>query len=163
MIDNGGAQRVDIASRVIAASPHSIYRAYLDPDSILAWRPPKGMRGEIQAFDPRQGGIFRMAFLYDDADHPTPGKTSAHADMFEGRFQELVPDRRIVEVVEFQSDDPAFAGAMTIATSLVPVAGGTEVIISCTNVPSGISPSDHQIGLASSLDSLAAYTEVAPA
>jgi hypothetical protein len=37
--------------------------------------------------------------------------------------------------------------------------GGTEVGILCENVPSGIRPSDHQMGLTSTLKNLAAFTE----
>ncbi|MBC7833203.1 MAG: SRPBCC domain-containing protein, partial [Hyphomicrobium sp.] len=88
-----------------------------------------------------------------------PGKTSANADVFEGQFVELVPDARIVERIEFQSDDPAFAGAMTITTTLVAVTDGTRVDIVCGNVPEGISAADHQAGMASTLANLAAYTE----
>jgi uncharacterized protein YndB with AHSA1/START domain len=76
-----------------------------------------------------------------------------------GRFLELVPNECLVELVEFESDDPAFAGAMTITTTLAPVSGGTEVTVLCENVPSGIRPSDHQAGLTSTLKNLAAFTE----
>jgi hypothetical protein len=36
---------------------------------------------------------------------------------------------------------------------------GTEVSFVCENVPSGIRPSDHQVGMASTLAQLAAFTE----
>ncbi|MGV3481509.1 MAG: SRPBCC domain-containing protein, partial [Sphingobium sp.] len=81
------------------------------------------------------------------------------ADIVDGRFAELVPSQRIVELVDFQSDDPAFAGTMKITTSLTPVPGGTEVAITCENVPGGISPKDHQAGMNSTLANLAAYIE----
>lgn len=48
---------------------------------------------------------------------------------------------------------------MTVVTSLTPVAGGTEVTITCKDVPSGIRSEDHQVGLRSTLANLAAYTE----
>jgi len=35
------------------------------------------------------------------------------SDTFQGRFVELVPDAKIVEVVEFESQDPAFARQRT--------------------------------------------------
>lgn len=79
--------------------------------------------------------------------------------MVEGRFVELVPDERVVETVEFVSDDPAFAATMKITTTLMPVSGGTEVTIRCENVPSGIRPDDHQVGMASTLKNLAAFIE----
>lgn len=152
-----GRGRTDSASRLIKAPSRTIYRALLDPNAIAAWRAPRGMRMEIAAFDAREGGIFRMALTYDD---PTAcGKTSAHSDVVEGRFHELVPNERVVEIVTFSSDDPVFAGEMSITTSLSPVPDGTEVTIRCDNVPHGISAEDHQAGLASTLANLAAFIE----
>ena len=150
-------RRTDTGSRLIKASAETIYRALVDPEAVASWRPPQGMRAEILAFEPREGGTFRMAFIYEDAG--SHGKTSDNADVFEGRFVELVPDRRVVEVVEFESDDPAFAGAMRIVTTLERVAGGTRVTVSCEDVPPGISEDDHREGIASSLANLAAFTE----
>ncbi len=43
--------------------------------------------------------------------------------------------------------------------SLAPVRGGTEVTIACEDVPAGISPEDHAVGLASTLANLAALME----
>lgn len=151
-------KRIDSGSIVIKASPQTIYQAYLDPQAIATWRPPEGMRCEILEFEPRQGGKFRMAYLYTAA-HPVAGKTSEDVDIFEGRFAELIPDERIVEVVEFESDDPAFAGEMSITTLLKAVPGGTEVTVLAENVPTGIQPDDHRQGINSSLKNLAAYTE----
>lgn len=151
--------RVDSASRIIKASPRTLYRALTDPRALATWRAPEGMKGEMLAFDGREGGHYRMSLTYTGADPDIRGKTSETTDVFEGRFLEFVPDRRVVEVVEFESDDPAFAGAMTITTALADVPGGTEVTIRCENVPDGIRPEDHQEGLASSLANLAAFTE----
>lgn len=154
-----GKGRTDSASRTIRATPQAIYDAFLDPEAVASWRPPVGMVCEIYAFDPREGGGYRMSFAYSGLDHAVPGKTSEHADVFSGRFAELVPGRRIVEEVVFDSADPSFASTMTVTTNLVPVAGGTEVTISCENVPSGIGASDHRAGIRSSLQNLAAFVE----
>lgn len=159
MTDAPSGRRSDIASRVIRASPQALYRTLLDPVAVATWRPPQGMRCVIHAFDAREGGRFRMALIHAGIEHATPGKTSAHVDLVEGRFRELVPDRRVVEIVAFESDDPAFAGAMTITTTLTAVAGGTEVTIRCDEVPPGIGAADHAEGMASTLANLAAFTE----
>jgi uncharacterized protein YndB with AHSA1/START domain len=156
---SAGTGRTDIASRIIRASPQAIYRALLDPEAIVRWRPPAGMKAHVYAFDAREGGTFRMSFSYTDANHEVRGKTSDDADVFEGRFLELVPNGRVVEVIEFESDDPAFAGSMTVTTSLRAVDGGTEVTIHCENVPKGIRPEDHAAGMSSTLENLAAFTE----
>ena len=151
--------RTDTGSRLIRAPAQKIYEAHLDPKVVATWRPPRGMRAEIYAFDAREGGGYRMSFVYTGSDPAARGKTTEDADAFEGRFVELVANQRIVEVVEFASDDPAFAGAMTVRTTLEPVPEGTLVTIVCENVPAGISESDHQAGIASTLDNLARYTE----
>jgi uncharacterized protein YndB with AHSA1/START domain len=57
-------RRTDTATRVIAASPQAIYRAFLDPDAWVKWIPPEGMVGHIYAFEPRPGGAYRMALTY---------------------------------------------------------------------------------------------------
>ena len=146
-------------SRLIKAPPHAIYRAFLEPAAVAAWRPPKGMSAKVFAFEPRAGGGYRMAFVYDDGGKANPGKSSEDADVFEARFAELVPDARIVEVVRFQSDDPDFAGEMTLTTTLHAIPQGTEVTVLAENVPRGITAEDHAVGIASSLASLARYVE----
>src|SRR5688500_19006291 len=101
----------------------------MNPEAMAVWRPPEGMRATIFEFEPREGGVFRMALEYESEAHDLPGKSSEHADIVQGRFGALVPGRRIVERVEFDAGDPAFAGTMTVTTTLEPVAGGTEVNI----------------------------------
>lgn len=149
--------RTDTGSRVIRATPRALYDAHLDADAVARWRPPAGMRAEVYDFDARVGGGYRMAFAYEDA--AVRGKSTDNADVFGGTFVELVPERRIVERVTFESAEAAFAGAMTITTTFHPVATGTLVTCACSDVPEGISADDHAAGIASSLANLAAYAE----
>ncbi|AOH85897.1 ATPase [Sphingomonas panacis] len=146
------------AARTILASPRAIYRAFLDPETVTSWRPPKGMTAKIFHFDLRPGGGYRIAFIYDDAE-ARQGKSSADADTFEGRFVELVPEEKIVEAITFESDDPAFGGTMTITTRLTPVRDGTKVTFVAENVPPGISSADHKTGMESTLKNLANLLE----
>jgi uncharacterized protein YndB with AHSA1/START domain len=154
-----GRTRTHSAAKIIKAPAQVIYRAVLDPNAVAVWRPPRGMTARIEKFEPRQGGLYRMAFVYTEPSPEVRGKSSAHADVFDGQFVELVPNERIVERVEFESDDPAFNGPMTITTTLTPVPGGTEVRFTCENVPTGIRPEQHERGMASTLENLAAFTE----
>src|SRR3546814_9871443 len=68
------------------------------------------MTGRIHAFEPRPGGIYRMALTYGGPGHAAPGKTAQHTDIVRGRFLALIPDRQVAQLVEFESEDPAFAG-----------------------------------------------------
>ncbi len=149
-------RRIDTASRIVSASAEAIYAALVDRDALLAWLPPEGMTGEILEFDPRPGGAFRLALHYSAPGH---GKTTDDTDLVESEFVELVPGHRVVQLVRFRSDDPAFAGTMRMVWDLEPAAGGTRVIILAEDVPPGISKEDHDTGLRSSLENLARYVE----
>jgi uncharacterized protein YndB with AHSA1/START domain len=142
-------------SRVIKASRKAIYRALIDPIALATWRVPDGMTAKVHEFDARESGRYRMSLTYADP-QGAPGKTSADTDTFQGRFVELVPDEKIVEVVEFEADDSQFAGEMTMTTSLADAEGGTEVTILHENLPAGIRPEDNELGTTMALRKLAA-------
>ena len=100
-----------------------------------------------------------MTLTYDHPEHGNPGKSSEHSDVVEAKFCELVPGQRIVQLVQFDSNDPAFAGEMVMEWAFDRVQDGTKVTIICENVPYGIRKEDHKTGLNASLDNLAAFVE----
>ena len=150
--------RTDTASRVIAAPLEGVYAALVDPDALIAWLPPEGMSGRFERFDARPCGSYRMVLTYADATG-APGKATSDSDIVEGRFLDVVPGARVVQAVDFVSDDPAYAGTMTMTSELTAVDAGTRVESRADDVPDGISAEDHAAGLASSLANLAAYLE----
>ena len=154
-----GPKRVDRSSRTIAASRSRIYRALTCREAIQAWLPPAGARGTVEAFDPRPGGAFRMTLLFDDPGETGRRKSSTHTDVVAGEFVELIPDRLVRQRFTFQSDDPAFAGTMAMTWTLAATPDGTEVRVAAEDVPPGIRPQDHEVGMASSLANLAKYLE----
>jgi hypothetical protein len=87
------------------------------------------------------------------------GKSSGDSDIVEARYVDIAPNDRVVQVVDFVSDDPAFAGTMTMTWAVRAVDGRTRVEITADDVPDGISADDHSTGLTSSLDNLASYVE----
>lgn len=148
--------RTDTASLLVAASPERVYAAFVDPDALLAWLPPDGMSGRFDHFDARPGGSYRLTLTYSDASAAS-GKATADSDVVEARFVDLVPGVRVVQAVDFVSDDPAYAGTMTMTWAVAATDAGTRVEIRADDVPDGISAEDHAVGLASSLANLAAY------
>ncbi len=147
--------RRHVASRRIGSTRDAIYAAFLDRDSLSKWLPPEVATGRVDVFEPRAGGRFRMTLTFQAA----TGKSSENTDVVDGRFVDLVPGKRIVQAFEFVSDDPAFAGTMTMTWSLEAVAGGTDVVVVADDVPAGIGKADHEEGLASTLANLAAFVE----
>ncbi len=146
-------------TRKIAAPASAIFEACTDPNLLVKWRVPDSMRAKIHRFDARPGGRFRMSLTYTDGDRTGGGKSTALSDIFEGRFAELVPDERVVELVEFEAGDIRFTGEMRVTTSLVSAEGGTEVTIACEDIPPGISLADNELGTRQSLEKLAALLE----
>lgn len=143
------------ASRDINASAAAIYRAFLSRDAMSSWLPPAGARGVIELFEPKEGGCFRLTLVFEGAQ----GKSSDHTDVVAGCFVELLPDRRMVMAVDFDSNDSAFAGTMTMTWELAAVPNGTRVTVTAEHVPIGISRGDHETGMRSTLDNLAAFVE----
>lgn len=88
----------------INAPRGGVYRALLDPRAVAKWKVPDGMTCCVHAFDAREGGSFRISLTYD------------------------APDEQVVEVDEFETDDPALRGEMTITITLTDVRGGTDVV-----------------------------------
>jgi uncharacterized protein YndB with AHSA1/START domain len=144
-------------SRHVNAPRAFVYRALLDARAVAAWRVPTGMTSHVHAFDAREGGAFRISLTYDA---PTgTGKTTAHTDTYHGRFVKLVPDEQVVEVVEFETADPALRGEMTITIALVDADGGTDVLAVHDGVPPAVPAADNETGWRSSLAKLAALVE----
>jgi len=146
-------------SQRIDAPRAAVYRAMLDPAAVATWMVPSGMTSQVHAFEAHEGGSFRISLTYDTA--VGAGKTTAHSDTYHGRFVTLVPNERVVEVVEFETSDPALRGEMTITISLIDAAGGTDVIAVHDRLPPGLSPTDNETGWRMSLAKLAALVESA--
>lgn len=150
--------RTDSASRVISAPPQRVFAALIDREALEAWLPPGGMTGRFERFDPRPGGSYRLVLTYLEPD-ASSGKATADSDVVDVRYLDIVPGERVVQAVDFVSDDPAFSGTMTMTWAVTEASGGTRVDITAKDVPDGISAEDHAAGLASSLSNLARYLE----
>jgi uncharacterized protein YndB with AHSA1/START domain len=144
-------------SRHIRAPRARVYRALLDAEAVRQWMVPDSMSSHVHAFDPREGGTFRISLTYDAPG--TAGKTTAQTDIFHGRFVRLVPDAEVVQAVEFETADPAMQGEMTISYLLADAGDGTDVTGVHENLPPGVPPADNELGWSMSMDKLARLVE----
>lgn len=143
--------------RHIGAPRAAVYRALLDPDAVQQWMVPDGMSSTVHAFDATDGGAFRISLTYDA---PTAaGKTDVRTDTFHGRFTELVPDTRVVQRIEFETDDLAMQGEMTVTYALAEAGNGTDLVGTHEGLPPGVSPADNELGWNLSIDKLARLVE----
>lgn len=147
-------------SRRVNAPRAAVYRALLDADAVAAWRVPDGMTAQVHRFDAREGGAFRVSLTYDV---PTgTGKSDPRTDTYHGRFSRLVPDEEVVEEVEFETDDPALRGTMTMTTTLTDADGGTDVVIVHEGIPDAVPAEDNETGTRMALANLARLVEAGP-
>ena len=146
-------------SRHISAARADVYRALLDPKAVEKWMVPDGMVSHVHEFDARQGGTFRISLTYDAP--TTAGKTTSQTDTFHGVFTKLIPETEVVQVVEFESEDPSMQEAMTITYRLAEDGDGTILTGVHENLPPGLSPADNELGWNMSIGKLAELVETA--
>lgn len=149
--------RTDRAASIVAAPPEAVFQAFATADALMAWLPPPTMTGRALEYDFRPGGRYVIELTYDDSAAAHAGKTEGRRDVSRGQFTAIEADARIVQTVEFDSPDPAFAGEMTMTWTFDLAAAGTRVTVTATDVPAGIGAADHAEGLTASLRNLAAY------
>lgn len=145
-------------SRHLAAPRRRVYEALTTGSEVAQWRFPGGMTCHIHDFEAVVGGRIRVSLTYTSADGI--GKSSDRTDTYSGRFTTLVPDELVVEVDEFETDDPTMRGEMTMTIRLTDAeGGGTLLSASHEGVPAGVSPADNELGWRNALDRLAQLVE----
>ena len=115
------------------------------------------MTCQVHSFDPREGGAFRISLIYNAP--AARGKTTARIDAYFGRFVELVPNERVVEVDEFETSDPALQGEMRITITLSDENAGTNVVGVHEGLPPGVSIAENETGWRMALRRLASFVE----
>jgi uncharacterized protein YndB with AHSA1/START domain len=144
-------------SRTIDAPRERVYEALIDPTAVARWKVPAGMSCEVHEFDPREGGAIRVSLTYEAPDRA--GKTHGRTDTYHGRFVTLVPGELVVEADEFETDDPALRGEMTITIRLSDAPTGTELVAVHDGLPDAVAPEDNELGWSEALARLAALVE----
>ena len=141
--------------RHLRAARPQVFAALLERDAIASWRVPPGMTIEIHHLEPVEGGRFRVSLTYRGG--TGRGKTSASTDTYHGRYRRIVPDEEVVEVLEFESDNPGLQGEMVIGYRLADGGVGTELTVVHDPLPPALSPELNELGWNESLDRLEQY------
>jgi uncharacterized protein YndB with AHSA1/START domain len=98
-------------NRTICASPHQVYRSWLDPELLRLWLAPGSTEVSRVELDERVGGQFRIWQVHGGQD----------AGGFECKLLELVPDERIVFQWGFTGPQreagPTFDSLLTVTMS----------------------------------------------
>lgn len=68
------------------------------------------------------------------------GNNFSATDTYHGYFARLVPNEQVIEMVEFETDDPMLRGEMTITVVLSEINGRTKLEAVHDGLPPGLSP-----------------------
>ena len=135
----------------------AVYQTLLDANAVARWRVPEGMTSHVHEFDAREGGSFRISLSYDAPGRI--GKSAPRTDTYHGHFARLVPDEQVVEVLEFETADPALGGTMTITTTLTDADGRTDILVVHQGIPDSVPAADNETGTRMALANLARLVE----
>lgn len=146
-------------SRDIRATPQEIFASFLNPSALEFFQAPGNMTAKVHHFDPRVDGGYEMSLYYPESEKKMKGKTSDKEDRFYAKFVEIIPNKKIVEAIQFETSDAKLAGQMMMEVTFQPIQIGTRVTFLFKNIPKGIKPEDNESGTISSLEKIATYTE----
>jgi len=136
-----------------------VYQALVTAADVERWKFPSDMTCDVHEFEAREGGRIRISLTYVATDRE--GKTGGRTDTYRGRFVTLVPNELVVEVDEFETTDPAFAGEMTSTIRLTDADdGGTELFAMHDGLPEAVSEADNETGWREALSRLAELVEL---
>ncbi len=144
-------------SRLINANSAKIFSALSNPDLILKWQAPEDMVGKIHYFNFEVGGSYSMSLFYSN--NEMVGKTQANEDRFTSKFITIETDRKIVQSIQFDTENTESANEMLMEINLEPKGDQTLVTFNFKNLPQEIDPKDNEAGTESSLEKLAKLVE----
>jgi uncharacterized protein YndB with AHSA1/START domain len=104
MSDRSVVHATFVIERTYEASPAHVFGAWADPAAKASWFGPKSLPHEHRELDFRVGGRERFAVTAPD------GATY----LFDSRYAEIVPDRRIVHAYDMYRDDTCIS--VSVAT-----------------------------------------------
>jgi uncharacterized protein YndB with AHSA1/START domain len=139
--DVASADRVLVITRVLAAPPALVFRAWTDPARMMLWYAPEGLETPYAEADLRVGGRFRVLMREPDGkEHDVSGE-----------YREIVPDRKLVFTWAWlrSPDDISL-----VTVELQPEGDGTRLTLTHEQLPGAAERDSHQSGWVSALDKL---------
>ncbi|MDA1298146.1 MAG: SRPBCC domain-containing protein [Chloroflexi bacterium] len=127
-------------SRVLAASPEQVFRAFTDPDWYGQWWGPEGTRSEVRQLDLQVGGAYRVDMHLPDG---------SLAVMY-GRYREIDPPQLLAYSLAWEGDPTE----MLVTLEFEPHEDGTELTVTHEGFTDQARAGQHEQGWASSLDRL---------
>jgi uncharacterized protein YndB with AHSA1/START domain len=133
-----------VVRRHLNAPPSTVFDAWTSPETLKRWCSPGGYTNPVAEADLRVGGKYRIDMVAPD------GRVSRAT----GVYREVDRPRRLA-FTWFWETNPE-RGEMLVALDFVPTAGGTELVLTHSQLVSEESRTNHGKGWAGCLDKLEA-------
>jgi uncharacterized protein YndB with AHSA1/START domain len=146
--DGGGWLEV---RRTIHASADFLFAAWTQPETLLVWWGPPGVRCIAAEVDLREGGRYRLGNLLPD------GTTV----WITGRFERVVGGRELVYSWHVERAGAAPGPPELVTVRFVPVEGSvptTQIVVIHERIPDEPTRSSHRVGWEGCLDALGHLT-----
>ncbi len=127
-------------SRVMAAEPKEVFRAFTDPDWYGQWWGPEGVNSKVKHLDLRVGGAFRVEMHFPDES----------VQVLYGTYQEIDPPKLLTYSFAWEG----LPEETLVTLELEPHADGTELTLTHEGFTDQTRVDQHEHGWASSLDRL---------
>lgn len=134
--------------RILKAPVTRVFRAFSNSVAKAVWLPPFGFICQVQSFDFKEGGSYRMSFT---------NFTNEQTHSWTGKFATIKPNELLIYKDKF--DDPNLPGEMTVTISFKAVSVGTEITIKQEGIPEMIPTEMCYLGWQESLIKLAQLVE----
>lgn len=134
--------------RVLKAPVSRVFKAFSTPEAKATWLPPFGFICQVQSFDFKVGGTYKMSFT---------NFTNDQKHSWGGTFTAIKPNELLIYKDKF--DDPNLPGEMTVTITFKEVLCGTELSIKQEGIPEMIPAEMCYLGWQESLVKLAQLVE----
>jgi uncharacterized protein YndB with AHSA1/START domain len=147
MSDSLAADRIELTlTRRFAASPESVFRAWIDPTQLARWMGPPEVQAKVVTLEPRLGGAYRLDF-----DGGTCG-----TNIVGGTYREIVPHSRLVFTWAWQEGTGLPTQETLVTVTFRAIGAETEMTLKHERFDSADGRDRHGQGWNGSFDKLAA-------
>jgi uncharacterized protein YndB with AHSA1/START domain len=134
-----------VITRVFAAPPELVFRAWTDPAHMARWFGPRVRPAARVQADARPGGAWRACLRAPDGSGEL---------WLGGVYREVAPSERLVFSFAWDSEDAAPGREMLVTITFATHGDGTLMTLHQAPFPSAQAVADHRHGWSSALDRL---------
>lgn len=139
---------------LINVSVEKVFESFSDPAKLVEWLVPGEMTGKIHHFEFATGKGYTMSLFYPKSESHPKGKSADKEDRYSAIYLEILPFKKILQQIKFDSQDPSLQEAMNMEALFEAQYNSTKLTINFYHIPDSIPPDANEEGTASSLQKL---------